>query len=363
MELPMSLEVQTLTRGRETEYSDFLKSIEHAMMYYSLSYRNFLRNVLKDSVDAYFIAYRQGEIIGVLPSFMKINDTYGNVLNALPFYGSNGGIIVSENGNNSLEVKKKLLESLYDYTAVNSVVACTIISNPLDMDVNFYKENTAFTFKDERIGQVTELPRSFKDSDDIKQQLMDKFHQKTRNAIRKALKSHIMVTHSGSLEGMKALAKLHKDNMEAIGGMAKPWPIFEAIYKNFIYDSEYRVYTAEKDGRIIAALLVIFFNKTVEYFIPATKQQYRIYQVMSLLCFQAMQDATQKGCRWWNWGGTWLSQTGVYHFKKRWGTLNIPYYYYIKVFDSKILTIDKKVIIEQYPYYYVIPFDKIKSQQ
>ena len=103
----MSLEVQTLTRGRETEYSDFLKSIEHAMMYYSLSYRNFLRNVLKDSVDAYFIAYRQGEIIGVLPSFMKINDTYGNVLNALSFYGSNGGIIVSENGNNSLEVKKK----------------------------------------------------------------------------------------------------------------------------------------------------------------------------------------------------------------------------------------------------------------
>lgn len=359
----MSLGVQTLTRERETEYSEFLNTIEHAMMYYSLPYRNFLRKVLEDSVDVYFIACRQGEIIGALPSFMKRNDTYGNVINTLPFYGSNGGIIVSDKENNSLKVKKKLLESLYEYSVVNSVVSCTLISNPLDMDAKFYEEDMAFTFRDERIGQLTELPSRFRDSDDVKQLLMDKFHQKTRNAVRKALKSNIMVTHSGSLQGMKALAKLHKENMEAIGGTAKSWHIFEAIHKNFIYDSEYRVYTAEKDGRIIAALLVIFFNKTVEYFIPATKQEYRIYQVMSLLCFQAMQDATKRGCRWWNWGGTWLSQTGVYHFKKRWGTLNIPYYYYIKVFDSKILKADKEEIIKQYPYYYVIPFGKIKSQK
>lgn len=355
----MGIEIKILNGEIEEEYSRFVRSIDHSLVYYSLPYRKFLRDILVDSVDLYFVAYRGDDILGVLPSFLKLNKVHGNILNSLPFFGSNGGVLVDQDNLYHREVQKNILKRFYEYAADNSAVSCTIISNPFDTSVTLYQKNTSFTFRDERVGQFTPLPMEFRNRDDLKSQLMSQFHSKTRNAIRKAQKSNIVVRDTFSYGRLKRLYELHQENMKAIGGMIKPWSIFASIEENFIYDTEYRLYTAEKDDKAISALLVLLFNKTAEYFIPASKEEYRTFQPMSLLCFQAMEDAAINGCRWWNWGGTWLSQTGVYNFKKRWGTQDKPYYYYVTVLDSALLKSSKELLLKNYPFFYVRPFEKL----
>ena len=76
---------------------------------------------------------------------------------------------------------------------------------------------------------------------------------------------------------------------------------------------------AEYENKVIAALLVFLYNQPAEYYTPVILNEYRPLQPMSGLIYQAMQEAITCGMKWWNWGGTWKSQDGVYRFKKSWG--------------------------------------------
>lgn len=355
----MSVIVEKLREDQREEYGYLLSSVETSLLYSSFKYRCFLQRILVNSEPIYLIAREGDRIVGALPVFIHYNERYGNILNSLPFYGSNGGFIVSSKATDQHLVKRVLLDAYQALAMEKEVTVSTLISNPLNDEEKFYETNMHHTLHDERVGQITMLPLGWTSENDLREKLMSVFHQKTRNSIRKAQKSGLVVYHSDSMECLEKLADLHRQNIEAIGGRGKPWAIFAAIQGTFAYDQDYRVYVAEKDGQIIAALLVFYFNKTAEYFTPATLEAYRVYQPLSLLVYESMQEAARRGCKHWNWGGTWLTQKGVYHFKSRWGTQDIRYFYYIREYDKSSLlrTLSVQEIIKTYPYFYVLPFD------
>jgi lipid II:glycine glycyltransferase (peptidoglycan interpeptide bridge formation enzyme) len=111
----------------------------------------------------------------------------------------------------------------------------------------------------------------------------------------------------------------------------------------------------------IGGLLVFCFNNTVEYFTPAIDEKFRTTQALSLVICYAMRDAALDGYTHWNWGGTWLSQGGVYDFKRKWGTIDKPYHYYTKIYKEKILNINRQIALEEYPFFYVAPFDQLRG--
>jgi hypothetical protein len=357
----MKLNIEILTEKYEEDYTNWLLSVDNSLLYASLPYRNFLKLVLDNSRPLYLLAFEQDRIVGALPAFLKLNTQIGNVLNSMPFYGSNGGPIVSSQVAQKAIIQKALLDAFLSLAHENQVISSTIISNPLDPLVKFYYSDSQAVLRDERIGQITSLPNNPGSSEMIEEALMGRFHKKTRNAIRKAQGSRVVVRHTDSLEALQTLSMLHQKSMTAIGGSVKPWPVFVALRETFVYDRDYRVYLAEKDGGIIAALLVFFYNRVAEYYIPATDEGARLYQPMSLLVYEAMQEAIRRGCLYWNWGGTWLSMSGVYNFKSRWGTTDYPYFYYVHVMDESILLKSKQVLLKEYPYFYIVPFVSLKT--
>lgn len=359
----MSIRIDLLTQTAEASYQELLSSLEHTLLYTSLVYRVFLKRILVESEDFYFLAYESERIVGALPSFIKYSAAYGNVLNSLPFYGSNGGVIVSPEASDKEAVKKALIDAYHALAIEKSVIVSTLVSNPLNPDQAFYEENTQYTLRDERIGQLSPLPRFQGDASEPQSALLSMLHGKTRNSISKAQRSDIAVRHSAATEDIQALAALHRENIEAVGGLAKPDDVFAAVQETFAYDRDYRVYVAEKDGMIIGALLIFFHNRTAEYYTPATAASYRVYQPMSLLIYEAMQEAARRGCRYWNWGGTWLTQGGVYDFKARWGTQDMPYFYYVREYEpeSRLRQLKPQDVLAAYPYFYVLPFSVLKK--
>jgi lipid II:glycine glycyltransferase (peptidoglycan interpeptide bridge formation enzyme) len=193
--------------------------------------------------------------------------------------------------------------------------------------------------------------------------LMTVIHSKTRNLIRKAQKSDISFWHDSNGDNLHFLAQLHRKNMEAIGVPPKDEDFFDTLVRIFTYNEDYRVYIAEKDGIKIAALLITYFNKTVSYFTPAVDADYREYQPLNLLIYNAMKDAAQMGYHYWNWGGTAHSAEGVYHFKKRWGSQECQYYYYTRSYRdiSDILSLSEKSLLSEFPFFYVIPFSQLNE--
>lgn len=359
----MSIRIELLTSAQEACYEKFLHSVKHSLLYTSIKYRNFLKRILIDSQDFYLVAYESGELVGALPTFVKYNAHYGNVLNSLPFYGSNGGLIISPYATNIDEVRCALLKALNTLVTEHNIAVSTIILNPWNANSALSGAHMRYTLQDVRIGQLTCLPTDRKNEEGVQSALLGMFHSMRRRNIRKARKNEVRISHSDSLEAMQILAEIHQQNMEAIGGPPKPWSVFKAVREVFTYDQDYRVYWAEKNGEIIAALLLFFYNRTVEYYTPVIRELFRSYQPLSLLIYEAMQDAVRRGFLYWNWGGTGLAQDGVYHFKKRWGASDTRYYYYICEYEESqsIRAMRPRQILEEYPYFYVIPFHVINS--
>jgi hypothetical protein len=291
--------------------------------------------------SSYLVARDDRQIYGILP-YLAADGPLGRVINSLPYYGSNGGIIASS------QKAKMLLVDAYNALVTDSCVASsTYIPNVFYADMPFV--GVAHDYVDERIGQVTFLANDGDDS------LFDRIDSSSRRNIRRAIKSDVQVSIDN--DALDFLMKVHKDNMGVIGGREKTPEFFHKIPLYFEKNSDYRVYTASLNGQMIAALLVFYFGNTVEYFTPVTVTEFRSMQPMSLILYTAMMDATELNFKYWNWGATWPSQHGVYKFKGKWDAQDYLYKYYVKLNNKKILGMKPADILSLYPNFYVIPFD------
>lgn len=299
---------------------------------------------------AWLVARRKGEIIGLLP-FLKKDGPLGPAFNSLAYYGSNGGVIQA---NQDTDSKSALIDAFYTMAADVKAASATIISNPLEGDSDFYDAHIAHDFRDERIGQITHLPSSDED-------LIARFEDPRPRNIRRAIKEGVTVAQGGT-EALEFLFNKHADNMAAIGGLAKKRSFFDAIpVKMKRWD--WAVFTASLDGKPIAALLLFYFNRTVEYFTPVIIESHRNTQALALTIYEAMRDAIQRGFTNWNWGGTWVNQGGVYDFKKRWGTSEYRYFYYTRVINPELEGCKPAYLLEHYPGFYLVPFNQLTDRQ
>lgn len=351
----MTYQLARLDHVREKEYTDFIIGLPDTLLFASLQYRDLIRK-FTGAEDHYFLALdHKGAIVGALPSFL-LRTNSGNVLNSMPFYGSNGGVLCHKE--NRLPVASFLIGSLNDFAQDQGCIASTLITSPLENDLYVYEQNCDARFIDSRIGQLTPIPLPGCDAGAA---VMNFFDSKNRNMVRKAEKSGVEISSTPWRGDFEFLAQTHADNMRDIGGTAKPSFFFECVRNLFKEGREYKIYTARLDGVPIAALLLFYYNGVVEYFTPVIMREHRSIQPLSLIIHASMADASSQGYKWWNWGGTWQSQSGVYQFKKSWGAVDKPYYYYTKLYDESALALTREELLQIFPYFFVLPFDKLAS--
>lgn len=298
-------------------------------------------------------ARHNGALAGLLP-FLAKSGPGGSVWNSLAFYGSNGGAIQAAPDD---EAKIGLIRAFYREAADDGACAATIVTNPLEEDAAYYDRHAERDFRDERIGQITHFPQLLPGED-----LMDRFQNPRPRNIRRALKEGVTIAKSTDPASLGFLYETHVANMRAIGGLPKAEPFFTAIAPTMA-GGDWAVFTAFLSGRPIAALLLFYFNKTVEYFTPVIVEDFRGTQALALAIYEAMKDAMARGYANWNWGGTWLTQGGVYDFKKRWCTSEYRYFYYTRLFDRSVLSQSTMWFQEHYRGFFVVPYKELIRSQ
>jgi len=348
------MKVEVLTEKKYGEYHDFLSRYENSQFVSSLLFKDFFHLICPSAIPYYFICLEDDHIVGSLPSFL-MKGPIGPVLNSLPWFGSNPGIIAED-----YSVAQYLFQAFEHIAKWTGCFSSTMISPPhTDQEIydDFFDKRENEVFKNSRVGLITPLP-SFDKPELFAQELLKMMHQKTRNQIIKASQK-CMIFESYENDDWDFLKRVHKENMEAVGGMVKNKE-FDIIRKHFKRKTDYKLYVAisnDDQAVKIAALLMIYFNKTVEYITPAIVAQYRHLCPMNLLIFSAMGDAAQLGIKWWNWGGTKLPQMeGLYHFKKRFGASESKYQYYTQIYGNLSMKISPEWLAKQYPYFFVMPY-------
>lgn len=337
------MKIEKLSESNSALYEKFVLDQENSFLYHSNGYRRLLREFL-NAQDIYLLALdEQSNIVGVLPSFISTNGHYGTVLNSLPFYGSYGAVLSAD-----MKARKKLLSAFEEFALNNNCISSTIITSPFENDLALYEKDFTYHLRDYRIGQLTPL--------DMHEELYHLIEPTARRNIKKATRSGVSVSWENGQEDIDYLATTHIENMQLIGGRTKPKSFFKLIDKYFNYGVDYRIYTARIGIKPVSSLLLFYYKNCVEYFTPVIGNSYRSLQPLSLILYQAMRDAAEEGYRWWNWGGTWPSQVGVYKFKKKWGARDYLYHYFIRIGNSAIKTIPSEKLLDEYPYFYVVPF-------
>jgi hypothetical protein len=348
------IDVVDLTPALEPQYAAFVATHSASMIYSTLEFRTFLQRVAGGQ-PRYVVAVRDGRIAGVLPIFIAADERVGIIVNSLPWYGSHGGCLVEDEEGDA--IRRELLARYRAIVTEIGAAFATLIPYPHESAAReVYDVMLEPVATDDRISQVTSLPG---DGGDIETQLMQTFRQKTRNLVRKALKQGFTYHLEDTDEGWRFLFETHAANLAAIGGRAKPESHFQALRDTI--PAEWRqLAIARLDGEPAAAVLLLRFNRTVEYLTPVIEQRFRAMQPLSFAIWHAMLDAVGAGYRDWNWGGTWTTQHSLHHFKAGWGASERPYSYFVHASPEGLarFTADRERTCGAFPYYFVVPFTK-----
>jgi hypothetical protein len=335
------MKIEVLDNSRYEEYEIFLFSYENSLFYHSTKYKEFLEDLL-GCESKYLLAYDNCKIVAVLPLMIK-NGGLGKVVNSLPYYGSNGGVI----GQAGI-ASKSLLEEYDNIAKQKDILSSTIVENPLDKQKILPLHNST----DMRIGQFTNIECD----NNFEEETFKRISGNRRNEIRRAQKHGVIVTEEN--DQLDFIRLVHQDEMKKNNRKYKTDEFFNRVKNYFIKGVDYKVFIAHYEQKPIAGLLMFYFNKIAEYFTPVVLQEARIYQPMSLILYHVFLDAMKQGYKMINWGGTWVSQEGVYRFKNQMGAKDHPYCYYTQINNPDILQKDPADILLMYPEFYVFNFNK-----
>jgi CelD/BcsL family acetyltransferase involved in cellulose biosynthesis len=336
------IDIRAIDAHDEEAYSKFVASAPGALAYHSLPYRNLVAEHLGCEPE-YLIAVDAGEIRGVLP-MMWTGPPGARILNSLPYYGSHGGVVAADHAAETV-----LLRAYAERALDRGTAAATMVSNPFRAKGS---DPAVHNLVDHRISQVTAL--------DASGDPLELVEASARRNIRKAERLGIEIARD--VRELPTLARLHRDNIESLGGRAKRPEFFEALPSHLDEGTEFDLWVARHEGRVIAALLVLYFNGTVEYFTPAIDHDHRADQPLAGLLATAMRESAAGGHRRWNWGGTWDTQDGVHRFKRKWGAQDRRYDYWVQLNDESLLDLSAGELRERYGDFYVVPFSELRVQ-
>jgi hypothetical protein len=352
----VTIEVVHLSTFEAEEYRLFVENCQASLIYHTPNYLRLLQTILQDAEPILLLAKREERIIGSFSAFMK-ESTAGTVLNSLPYYGSHGDILIADDEVDHAAVASFIADRLRDLCKGRSIGAVNIVTHPIASPTELIADRLHLTPWDWRIGQISELPAA-SSHEQAMASILAACGQKTRNLVRKGLRQTFEIEPSTADDDWHQLAEHHRNGMERIGGTAKSDREFAAIRSILEPQGLSRLYVARRRGAFAGALLNLHHGKWIEYFTPVASQDFRNEQVLSALIATAMCDAAVAGRSRWNWGGTWSSQAGVYHFKRGWGAKDHIYRYFGTVRDERLIKAAPRDLAASFPFFYVRPYAK-----
>ena len=152
-----------------------------------------------------------------------------------------------------------------------------------------------------------------------------------RRKLRKALKNDIEITADADDKSIKEFCKLEKKHAERQKYVAFSTSFLSKQFEAFRAHDEVLIYTAKKDGEILAQNFMIFYGPEASYHYGVSSELGTKYSAAPLLHLAAMNEARKRGCTRYNlWGIVGPTETshrfyGVSEFKRSFGCEELKY--------------------------------------
>lgn len=152
-----------------------------------------------------------------------------------------------------------------------------------------------------------------------------------RRKLRKAEKNNIEIVANAEKWAIEEFCKLEKKHAERQKYVAFSSSFLTKQFEAFAKNNEVLIYTAKKDGEILAQNFMIFYGAEASYHYGVSSQLGTKYSAAPLLHMAAMREARKRGCKRYNlWGIVGLEEKshrfyGVSEFKRSFGCEELKY--------------------------------------
>ena len=152
-----------------------------------------------------------------------------------------------------------------------------------------------------------------------------------RRKLRKAEKLDIEISADADGESIKEFCKLEKKHAERQKYVAFSESFLKKQFEAFRKNGEVLIYTARKDGEILAQNFMIFYGPEASYHYGVSSELGTKYSAAPLLHLRAMEEARKRGCLRYNlWGIVGTEEKshrfyGVSEFKRSFGCEELKY--------------------------------------
>ena len=164
-----------------------------------------------------------------------------------------------------------------------------------------------------------------------KEEILAEASQGFRRKLRKAEKADIEVSANAKKRSIEEFCKLEKKHAERQKYVAFSDSFLTKQFEAFAKNDEVLIYTAKKDGEILAQNFIIFYGAEASYHYGVSSQLGTKYSAAPLLHMEAMDEARKRGCTRYNlWGIVEPCEKthrfyGVSEFKRSFGCEELRY--------------------------------------
>ena len=135
--------------------------------------------------------------------------------------------------------------------------------------------------------------------------------------------------------------------MERNRAMAKyPLRWFEILYEMVTQKELGAILLAERDGMVIAGVVLIYSPSSIHYFHNGSQYEYLKFCPNELLVYSSIEEAIEKKVSFFDFMGSDPNDLSLLRFKEKWGSQSRDIYTYVKdyhPFRSKIWELGKRV--------------------
>jgi hypothetical protein len=346
-----NLRIEILDNSRDNDvihFLDRLAQVSPAVLgYHYPIYRDMLK-AIGIGEPLYISAWEGSQLVGVLPGFVKKSEK-GSAYCSLPYFGPNAGVLCAPDAGKENSIHRALIGSALDYMQSQPDALTAAFYTPFLFDKFFYYEE----LMPEAVVVVKktlflDLPAARWDS-------------KLQYDLRRAERAGLTVSSEVTLERMRFFYQIYEQNCIDYGIPLKPPQAIEYLMEGGVSEKKARCYFGYLKGKMVAGLMILYSPCTASYYIPCTLAEARTIQPGSMLIDRAIQDAKQIGIRYWNWESSPSPESGVYHFKKKWGSQTHEYRIYVQLFCdlNKLQRLGPSGLTSFFPHLYIYPYDRL----
>jgi len=313
------LHIEEFQKKESPLWDQFVSSHPEGSFYHLTAWKESLENAFGFQPEYLLARDGTGQIKGIAPLFQMRDILHRRYLISLPF--SNFSSILADNE----AVRQLLFKKIKDLAVARSVR---------------YVELRQLGEKFKNLPSNTDMSNLFLDLSLGEQEIWDhSLRSNKRNKIRKAKKLGLQAKFgAGYLEDFYRIFSI---NMSRLGTPPFPLSFFEKIVQCF--QDQSKIIVVQKDSKIIAGMLLIFFNQTMAVPWADSLFSYNHYAPNELMYWTAIQYGCSKGMATFDLGRS-ARGSGTYHFKIQWGAKPKTLSYDYILIKAKSLSYRRKQI-------------------